>query len=214
MSHNQNENFGAMVQSQIDKRTRKRKNGMVVLDLPPGYNAQKFIRLRENGTLSLPAAIDGGLAWEFKLSDVPDYTDFANLYDAYVIDMVKITYTLENNNPGNFPVLYWANDYDDANTPLLSSTVTTHQGCQMHAFSEAGRSVTLKVRPRALLSTYQSGVTSAYSWAKEGTIIDMANPGVPHYGIKTWLANANASATPFTRVRTTVKYYMRFIGQR
>lgn len=193
---------------------RASSSGNKVLELPKGYKAQTFVRLRENGHLSIPAAIDGGLAWSFQLADVPDYTDFATLYDAYVLDKVDITYVVDNTSPGQCPVLMWAPDYDDANTPLTADSVSTHQNVRVHAFDEGHRSVTISVRPRALHSTFKTGVTSAYSWAPEGVICDMANTDIQFYGIKTWVSHYNSADTPQTRIRTFIRYHLRCIGQR
>lgn len=193
------------------RQTRGR--GPAALKLPPGYSAQTFIRVRDNGQLA-PTAVDGGLGWSFKLNDVPDYAEFTSLYDAYVLDKVELTYILENNTPGQYPVLFWAPDYDDASTPLTVDTVTTHQNVKMHAFSENARSVTMTVRPRTLGQTYRAGVTSGYNWQPEGTLIDMANTDVPYYGIKAWMSHNNFTDNPYARVRSVIKYHLRFVGQR
>lgn len=185
-----------------------------VLDLPKGYKAQTFVRTRQNGQLAIPAALDGGLAWVFQLADIPDFSDFANLYDAYVIDQVDVTYIVENTSPGQFPVLMYAPDYDDGSTPLTDTQVSTHQGVKIHAFDECHRSYTMTVRPRALNAAFKPGVTSAYTWAPEGVICDMANTDIQHYGIKTWLSHYNAVDTPQTRIRTFLRYHIRCIGQR
>jgi hypothetical protein len=183
------------------------------LDLPPGYNAHTFRRIRDNGDVAI-FGIDSGLGWSFRLNDIPDFGDFTALYDAYTIDRVEITYILHNVAPGQFPTLFWAPDYDDDNTPLSVNSVTTHQNVRWHAFSENARSVTMSVDPRSLVSTYQAGVTSAYSWAKGGAIVDMANPAVPFYGIKTWLSNYNTVLTPGARIQSILTYHIRCIGQR
>lgn len=183
------------------------------LILPDGYKAQTFIRTRQNGQLAVPA-FDGGLAWSFKLSDVTDYTEFTTLYDAYVLDQVDILYVLENNNPGQYPVLMWAPDYDDAVIPTTDGVVSTHQNVKIHPFSENKRSVVLSVRPRALQNVYQAGVTSGYGWAPESQIIDMGNVNVEHFGIKTWMSHYNSTDTPGARIRTFVTYHLRFVGQR
>jgi hypothetical protein len=184
------------------------------LDLPSGYKAQSFVRVRQNGQLAIPAALDGGLAWAFQLADVPDFADFANLYDAYVIDKVEVHYIVENTSPGQFPVLMYAMDYDDASTPLTDSQVSTHQGVKIFAFDEGHRHHVLTVKPRALNAAFKPGVTSAYTWAPEGVICDMANTDIQHYGIKTWVSHYNAVDTPQTRIRTYLRYFIRCIGQR
>lgn len=195
----------------INKRQRKAK--APALDLPAGYNIHSYQRVRDNGQLSF-AAVDGGLAWDFNLTDVPDYAEFTTLYDAYVIDKVDITYVLENNTPGQYPVLYYAPDYDDSAVPLSVNSVTTHQSVKMHAFSENARSITMSVKPRSLAAAYQPGITTAYAWAKPGTLIDMANTTVRFYGMKTWVSHFNSVDTPLARIRTILRYHMRFVGQR
>jgi len=197
----------------MTRRNKRGGDGTKKLDLPAGYNAHKFSRVRENGQLSIPV-LDAGLTWYFQIADVPDFSDFANLYDAYVIDQVDITYILENNDPGRYPVLLWAPDYDDGALPTNPNQVTCHQNVKYHAFSENARSVTISVKPRALNAAYKPGVTSGYTWAQAGVICDMANTDIQHYGIKTWMSHYNTSDTPGARFRTLLKYHIRCIGQR
>lgn len=198
----------------LSRRSKSaKKKGFKKLDLPGGYRAQTFVRSRENGQLTVPA-FDAGLTWFFQLADVPDVSDFANLYDAYVIDQVDITYILENNNPGQYPILLWAPDYDDGTIPTNSNQVMTHQNVKHHAFSENKREVTISVRPRALNVAYKPGVTSGYTWAPDAVICDMANLDIQHYGIKTWVSHYNSTDTPGARIRTLLKYHLRCIGQR
>lgn len=189
------------------------KKGYKVLDLPAGYKAQTFVRSRDNGQLVIPP-IDAGLTWYFQIADLPDFSDFANLYDAYVIDQVDITYILENQTPGQYPVLLWAPDYDDGSIPANANQVMTHQNVKHHTFTESKREVTISVRPRALNAAYKPGLVSGYTWAPDAVICDMANTDIQHYGIKTWMNHYNTLDTPQARFRTLLKYHIRCIGQR
>lgn len=191
--------------------------GLAKLDLPAGYKAQSFVRIRENGLVA-KAAVDGGLDWKFSFQDIPDYTDFTNLYDAYIMDEVEIHFNLRtvgtNNQQQDFPTLYVAPDYDGDGTPLAVAAVTTKERCKMHQLSQFHNTAKIVVRPRAATSIYKGGVTSAYGWSPSNQLIDMNNVDVQMYGAVHWLAYYNSVITPNTYVSTTLVYKFRCVGQR
>lgn len=192
------------------------KKGTKVLDLPSGYRATSFVRMRENGSIS-KAVVDGGLNWEFKFNDIPDYTDFTNLYDGYIIDRVDIHFTHRAESVsgfGNhFATLFIAPDYDGATLPGLPAEVTTKERCVAKQLSTFNADFSFPVQPRVSNAVYK-GLTSGYGWAPSNQIIDMNNVDVPHYGAVHWLAHYNSTDTPGSLVGSYLVYHFRCIGQR
>lgn len=193
---------------------RMSKQGQVAkLELPPGLQAQSFIRHRDNGYLPI-AAFDGGSGWQFSLDQVPDYSEFADLYDAFIIDRVDLHFVLVSNNLGKYPVLVASRDYDDAGTPPSEDSVLTRQGAEILPFTANRREHTITVYPRCVMTAFRTGITSAYGWSKPGQLLDIAVPDVPFYGIKTWMTDYNTSFSPDARIRVYFTFHMRMVNQR
>jgi len=194
-----------------------RGGGTKALELPKGYKVASFTRVRENDFLT-KAPIDTGLPWEFQFQDIPDYNDFTSLYDGYILDEVEIHFHLRalgtSGNKQDFPTLYVAPDYDGEGIPGTVAVVTTKEQVKLHPFSTSRNTFKFSVKPRAALTVYKGGVTSAYGWAPSNQIIDMNNVDVKHYGAVHWLSFYNSVATPDTYVATTLVYRFRCVGQR
>lgn len=126
-------------------------------------------------------------AWVMALSDLPAVTDFSNLFDHYRINKVvykfflRIDPSAQSAATASFPKLYTAVDYDD-NTPLTQAEMRQHPNCKISVLNP-NRAVTRILSPSTLGLTYLSAVSSTFSpqWKKW---VDMANTGVPHYGLK------------------------------
>jgi hypothetical protein len=189
------------------------QRGPAKLDLPEGYHEHSFCRTRDNGGVGI-AAIDAGFGWSYSINQVPDFSEFAALYDAYTIDKVTMRFVLENNTAEEFPTLLFAPDYDDAANPATESVVLTHEQCKVLTFTANKRVHTVTVKPRVAVTLFRTGVTSSYGWAKEGMLVDIATTDTPFYGAKHWLVNYNTTDTPNARVRVFITYHIRCIGQR
>lgn len=190
----------------------KRSGSMKQLDLPKGYKSASFVRVRENGLIA-KAIVDGGLAWEFKFQDIPGYTDFTALYDAYIIDRVDVTFWLAKSD-GNYPEVFTAPDYDGDGVPALSGDVTQKEGVTFTPLSLSKNKHVISITPRTSGAIYRAGVTSAYGWSPSNQLIDMNNVDVPYYGAASWIANYNSTSTPFVAVYSTITYHFRCVGQR
>lgn len=183
------------------------------LILPPGLTAQSFVRVKDNFTIGLPA-LDSGYPFAFSLSQVPDNGEFADLYDAYIIDQVDMHFILQANAADKYPILLAALDYDDAGAMSSQNEILTRQGAKVLPFSATVREHTISVKPRVAMTAFRSGVSSGYGWGGPNQLIDIALTDVPFYGIRTWFANYNTSDTPGAEIRMYIRYHMRFVGQR
>jgi len=140
--------------------------------------------------------VTSAISFEFKLSDMPAYTEFTALFDKYRIDKAEVNFQLINNPNGPatlngntvtnacnfFPKLYYCRDYDDSSTVTLTQ-IKERSGTKMVVL-EPNKIVRIKLKPAVAVQLYKTSTTTGYS-PKWGAFVDAAQPDVPHYGLKT-----------------------------
>lgn len=129
---------------------------------------------------------------QFKLSDLPDYSEFTNLFDEYCISRVKIHFrpaalTNLTGTSYNNPWFIYVVDKDDAATPTTYDTLMQYPSVRIRS---GVRDHMVSFKPRFSVSIY-NGVSDAYG-SRTG-YIDCSNAAVPHYGLKWGIAKAVAS---------------------
>jgi hypothetical protein len=179
--------------------------------LPPGVRVHKFTRTRDFGTVA-KAALDTGGSLQFSLDQVPGYTEFTNLYDAYSIDSVDITfvwwqpYSGVTSGAAQSPCMIITPDYDDAATPATFDEVGEFSTASLHPMSLAKNSFTITVKPRVATSLFRAGVTSGYGWGGQSQVIDCGTADVPHYGLKWFTMFHSNTYTPDSSIRMIIRY--------
>lgn len=155
-------------------------------------------------------------------SVLPDYGEFANLFDQWCIDKVELfiipSYsTLTMNSAANFQLPNMVHVTDDDDSTAGSKLVLQEYGNARYTQLLNGTSdpKPLRVfRPKPAMAVYQTGATFAYGELIKGPKwIDVAYPTVPHYSFKMALDNANVSGTANQTVAyldVMVKYHFRF----
>ena len=191
----------------VMKRTRARISNVhafkrkVVLGNVTAYN---------NGGVTTNAAS----AFSFKLSDLPQYTDFTALFDQYKITGVKLDFIPFADNvswevasngaavaaPGG-PLMI-ATDYDDVTLPASASEMLSRQNVKV---IPVGRRHQMFLRPK-----YNDVANSAAVVPSSG-FIDCDTATAPHYGVKCWMAAPNVSNTSFT-YQVWATYYVKLKG--
>lgn len=154
----------------------------------------------------------------FQLADVPNASNFTQLFDQYRITAVKIEFILPF-IPATYkdttvvaqaaPTLFTASDIDDATAPaslneiLEKETVKCHGTLCPYGINKAVR----WVKPAVAAALYK-GTFTGYG-SKQGQWIDANSSDVAHYGLKYWLEGIGGySAGVNLYVYTT--YYMEF----
>lgn len=132
----------------------------------------------------------------FKLSDLPNYTDFTNLYDQYRFVGVKATIInpcietrvynsatgLESTRvPGT---LISAVDLNDASAATVNQ-VLEHESAVIHG---CGMKMTRELIPALAQAAYQ-GAFTGYT-ARQNQWVDANSPSVEHYGLKLGVRNS------------------------
>lgn len=119
---------------------------------------------------------------------LPGFSDFANLFDRYMITYAKVYYHLkvdpsaQSSAIATWPKLFYIRDYDDTFAPSSINELREHQKCTYRVMNP-NKPVVFGFKPSTLSETYRSPIATSYSpqWAKW---IDMATTDVNHFGWK------------------------------
>lgn len=151
----------------------------------------------------------------FALSDLVNYTEFTALFDQYKITGVKLDFIPFADNvswevaslanltatPGG-PLLI-APDHDDATPPADANEMLQRQDTKV---LPVGRRHRMFIKPKYNVATYSGGgVRPASGWLDAGSV------GVPHYGVKAWMAAPNVPNSNFT-YQVWATYYIKCKG--
>lgn len=146
-----------------------------------------------------------GLAREWQLALLPNYTEFTALYDQYRINCVVVRvvwrssnvtmFETNNNNSVGMPIMYDVIDLDDSTAPSSASDIQQYSKHHITPFSAVHRTRRLKIYPRTANTVYRTGATSAYGMARRGQWIDCNYADVPYYGWKCWIDVPQAGGT-------------------
>jgi len=141
-----------------------------------------------------------GFSYQFQLNDLPGFTDFVNLFDAYKITKVKLELTIPYTNAPIWdsttgPVagqnrgtaeMIMVEDHDDAGTPASSEVgfneIREYSKSKLYLFSR-GRIAKIVIKPCILYETYRTAITTGYS-PKYSQWIDTDHYDVKHYGVR------------------------------
>lgn len=141
----------------------------------------------------------------FRLSDVPNASEFSNLYDQYKIRGIKWKLMVRSSDFASgitAPKVFTVVDYDDATAPTNLNEILQYQNVKVSQFGNThARYLKPKITPQlGDLSTLINMRSVGTGW------VDMANTNVPHYGIK-GIITPSSSALAFD---LHITYYLAF----
>lgn len=154
-------------------------------------------------------------AMYFQLNQLPNYTEFTNLFDEYMIRKVRVTFVntacstitgadqVAGRNP---PTLYYVIDYDDASAPPNVDAMLQYPGVRY--VNSLFRRKSFVLRPKAQAVVYSAGTATG---SRTNMWIDCSTPEVPHYGMKFALTAAPNGLIYYT---VFVRYQLVFRGVR
>lgn len=172
----------------------------------------KTTRTVEYSPITVGASdINGALA--FKLSDLPNYTDF-DLFDEYMITGVKVFFVpgysdmLDNATAGNvqMPTLFTAIDFDDS-IAVNKDALFSNESCVVHA---PGMKLDRYFKPLVSTTYWQSAVATGFGTNKATWLDTQSSPGVSHYGLKYVCSPGTAAAAAGLKIRIFAKFYVSF----
>ena len=158
-----------------------------------------------------PAITEYPLAFDFQLGDIQGINDFTNLYDQYRINSIEIKcrwvppVNTTTSQQTLCPRLWYAIDFDDANTPTLAE-LKERSNCKCINLKADKNFYSIKFSPKVLTMLYNTAVSTAYATRKTKHLrIDISNINLPHFGIK-FVAEANAPLVNFGNVEFDIVY--------
>lgn len=163
----------------------------------------------------LKAQVGGGggaAAMSFKLSDVPNYASFVNMFDQYRIMCVVykfVPYVTSNSLMSAGDTFNGYNvvgmDFNDANAPGTQDDVLK---LRYHRCFPLTKYFTYKIKPKAEMSFYNTTLTTGYGNASRKIWVDTTNAAIPYYGLKFYYTNASVPISFVGEIYLT--YYVQF----
>lgn len=148
-------------------------------------------------------------AYNFSLDDLPNYQEFTNLYDAYRLNAVKITFLPQMtqsvslsafNNPNASVRFFSAIDYNDSNVPGTIDDLREYQTCKFTPVLRRHSRYIYKPKIQDRGQTYTPG----RPW------INTSSPDQDHFGLK--IGVEPMQSTNITSMGYTIEctYYVSF----
>lgn len=175
------------------------------------YSFKRMVQRRSDITNSPSADTFNNLS--FQLSDLPNYTEFTNLFDAYKITGVSIkfvpaytdTVSTTQLTAGDVGAFVWVVDYDDSTNFTSIDEAYQKQGAKVRY--SARRPWTIFIRPRALMTgpgsaEFQTPAGKSAPWLN----CNATTAGVVYRGIK-W---AWRQASYANHIDVFCTYYLKF----
>lgn len=151
-------------------------------------------------------------SFEFKLSDLPNYSEFTALYDSYQIKGVKFVFvptfsnaTFEVGSPTLSTTIYWgaarcysAIDLNDASNPGTINEIREYSNCRMSKFIRGHKRY---LKPRLI------DAGDAYNLQKN-IWLKTAAPTEIHYSLKFGIDFSVSSGSSYPVGRVEAVYYL------
>ena len=158
-------------------------------------------------TPGMNGAYDVPFSMNFRLSDLTQYLEVAQIADQYKIKSIHIrlmpSFT-QNPISGlyNYPQLYWVQDDDDAGI-LAVDVLRAKQSLKTCTF-KPGQYITITLRNPKYQMTVQDSTGTTNAIVNNNNWINSSSVNVPHFGIKGYVGNIDLPTT------TTSKFGIKF----
>jgi hypothetical protein len=137
----------------------------------------------------------------FELADLSQVSTFSSMFDQYRIDRVHLRITPKNNSvflasiaaPNqSLPTVFVVVDFDDATAPSSVDELRQYSSCQEVGI---GAAIDIVLQPSITPAVWSGGAFSGYGVTDSSMWLDIANTGIPHFGVKFGVPGLQASAT-------------------
>lgn len=132
----------------------------------------------------------GGDSITFMLSDLPNYTDFTNLFDFYKIKGVKLklipcqTSALTSSGTNyNLPRISYFWDYNDNAVPTTQNEMLERDNVRTVM---GNRIIKTFARPCPQEPVFVNNLVTGYEQGSRNKWLNITNNNIPHYGFKIW----------------------------
>lgn len=172
-----------------------------------GQKLYLFKRFCDFGALTISNITGTGAAYNFSLSDLPNYTEFTALYDSYKINAVKITFRPQQtqsisigavNNPNASSRFMSAIDYNDGTAPTSMDEIRQYQSCKVTGILKPHSRYIFK--PKIL-------TTDSFSMSPW---LSTSVPNTNYFGLKLWVEPMDSTSTTSMDYTVECKYYLSF----
>lgn len=164
------------------KRFNINKSAVGRIRQPVQYFKRSFI---SEGFITAPAGGPTFGTIQFTLNQLPNYTEFTQLYDQYKIKGVKVKlvprYNVADINAQAISQLLTVLDYDDSTSPTAVSDLLQYQNMKMTMTNKIHQRY---LAPRSNRNVAQPGPASPPAASPVKQWIDCGFPTVLHHGIK------------------------------
>lgn len=153
-------------------------------------------------------------AFYFALGNMPNASDFTNLFDSYTILEAVVTFTPYSTSCPSTAVASaypgFIGSWIDTNDAALPANLQEGQQVESFQRNSCTQPFTRVVRPRSAVAAY-SGAFTSYS-SRYGAWIDTASPNVQFYGLKCVITGSTfATVSNIYEVEATVTMSFRSI---
>jgi len=141
-------------------------------------------------------------AFAFSLGDLPQVASWSALFDQYRIEKIKLRFMYRGSSisilsaaspNALLPMAHVVLDFDDSNA---LTTIASALEYATHRYLRPGDSLEIEFTPAIARALYASGAFTGYELIPSNQVwIDMANTGVPHYGVKGVIENLTTAST-------------------
>lgn len=148
-------------------------------------------------------------------AQIANSAEFTTLFDQYQITYIQMKFFLRIDPSAQpaataaYPKLHIVRDYDDASTPANINELREHPRVMQRVLTPT-RAVTFGWKPAVATNLFLTPITNGTE-PRWKVWVDMANTGLPHYGIK--FAIDNFTNTSYF-VDTEMKYWFKVRGVR
>lgn len=198
------------------RRTTLAKRSRIAKSVNTKSDIHYFKRMCFKATLAGDVSRTSRGAFTFQLNDLPNVTEFTQLFDYYNIRGVSLKFQLNLDPsaqaPANatYPRMFSVIDYDDNQAPTDTNELRERQWCRQRLLSP-NRTYTIFLKPKYLRNVFYNNLSNGYEVGKQ-TWLDLAQPNIPHFGLKYVIENLNAEIGQTVVVDAT--YYLSFKGVR
>lgn len=206
------------------KRTyRKKFNRKILIGNPRQkvYYYKRFANLPP-----VVAAVDGSdtlVGYNFNLTEVPGYTEFTALYDAYKICGLKLRflpyYSQSTDQGGNDPFapfsssnnlrIFTCLDYNDSSAPVSINAIREYQNCKVTSYNKGHKRYF-----RPIVNLESTGNTTIQVFSGKNPWISTGTPALQHYALKLGIDTSllvNTAITPGdVLLRVEATFYIGF----
>lgn len=178
-------------------------------------NVYRCIRTVNVGVITAPT-IDAEQGRNFRLADLPNSSDFTNLFDQYRIVAVECIYVFSSHilaANSRYPRITFAVDYSDSTSPANEAEVLQYQNAEMFQFGQVRHTFKRVIRPRAAMAAFE-GAFTGYGMASPNQWFDTNDSSVQYYGTKEWMAFYNTTTNTGSVINVYHRYHLEFKNAR